>query len=48
MDLVDFGEEGQVWIMKGWFGKSECKEPAIIEEPAHANSACVRHIFAWS
>ena len=43
MDLGDFGEEGQVWIMKGWFGKSESEEPAIIEDPAHANAACQAH-----
>ena len=29
MDLGDFGEEGQVWRMKGWFGKIECEETAI-------------------
>ena len=29
--------------MKGWFGKLECEEPAIIEDPAHANAACQAH-----
>ena len=48
MDLGDFGEEGQVWRTKGWIGKLECEEPAIIEEQALANAASVRHIFAWS
>ena len=54
MDLGDFVEEGQVLRTKGWFGKLECEEPAISEEPAHANNnnnnnaAFVRHIFAWS
>ena len=47
MDLGDFGEEGQVWRTKGWIGKLECEEPAIIEEPAHVNATSVRHIFAW-
>ena len=48
MDLGDFAEEGQFWRTKGWFGKLDCEEPAIIEEPAHANAASVRHISAWS
>ena len=48
MDLVDFGEEGQVKRTKSWFCKLECREPAIIEEPAHANAASVRHKISTS
>ena len=31
--------------MKGWFGKLECEEPAIMKEPAQADAASVRHIL---
>ena len=29
--------------MKGWFGKLECEEPAIIEEPLCKCSICQAH-----
>ena len=29
--------------MKGWFGKLEREEPAIIEDLSHANAGCQAH-----